>query len=84
MAYLLRIPGHGTDGFPAHIVESQALLPGLDVPYGDKTRNATSDQYMRDLLVPVQAFNVIHSGGATKAVWVLEIVKVRDIELRRN
>jgi hypothetical protein len=78
--HLLRIPSDGADSFPSHVVESQALFLRLDIPHGDKTCTATRDQNMRDLLVPIQAFNIVRAGGsASESVGVLNVIKVGDV-----
>lgn len=41
--YLLRVPSHSTDGFPSHIVQSQALLLRFDIPDRHETGISTSD-----------------------------------------
>ena len=80
--YLLGIPRHRADGFPAHVVQGQALLLRLDIPHGDEARIATSNQDVRHLLVPVQTLDVIGTGsGASESVGVRNVVQVGDVEL---
>ena len=82
VSYLLRIPSNGADSLSTHIIESEALLLRLDVPNCDKPSTATSDQNVRNLPVPVQAFNVIcASCCGTQAGRFIEIIEVGDEQL---
>lgn len=82
-SHLLRIPRHCANSFPAHVVQGQALLPRLDIPDSDKASTATRDQDVCDLLIPVQAFNIVSAGsGASESVRVRDIVEIRDVELQ--
>lgn len=83
-SYLLRVPGDRADGFAAHVIERQALLPRLNVPYRDEACTATGHQNMRDLLVPIQTLDIVCAGrGAPKSVRVCDVVQVGDVELIR-
>lgn len=73
--HLRGVPRNSADSFASHVVESQALLFGLDIPDRHKAGAATSDQDVCNLLIPVQAFDVIRAGrSCAQSEWVLNIV----------
>ena len=83
--YLFRVPSNGANSFSAHVVESHTLLLCLDIPHGHKTCTATGDQDMCNLLIPVQALDIVRTGSvASQSEWVFDIVEVGDVELRKT
>lgn len=73
--HLRGVPRNSADSFASHVVESQALLLGLDIPDGHEASAAASDQDVCNLLIPVQAFDVIRTGRSrAQSEWVLNIV----------
>lgn len=75
--YLLRIPCNSADSFPAHVVECQAFLLRLDIPHCDETSTATGDQDVGNLLIPIQALNIIGTGCcSSQSERILYVVQV--------
>lgn len=84
-SHLFRIPSHRTDSFPAHVVQGQAFPLRLHIPHGHESRIATGNQDMRNLLIPVQAFDIVGTGsGASQSERVLDIIQIGDVELRKT
>lgn len=78
---LFGVPSHGADGFAVIVGKSKALFLCLDIPDSDKTTAGTCYQNMRDLFIPIQAFDVVGTSGVSETERVLDVVQVRDEEL---
>lgn len=79
---LLRIPGYSTDCLPAHVIQSQALLLGFDVPNSDKASATPSHHDVWDLFVPIKTLEVVCPGRCiAQAKRIGDIVEVGDEKL---
>lgn len=80
--YPFWIPCDCTDSLPALVVECETLFLGLDIPNCHKARAATGDQNVRNLLIPVQAVDVVCAGSVVaQSEWVLDVVQIPDKQL---
>lgn len=79
----IRVPAHGTDGFPTNVGNGQHvfLVLGLCVPDDNSASSRSSGEDVGRLMVPVEAFDVIspchvcaESGWLT---WNLQIGEVK-------
>ena len=78
---LFGVPSHSADGFAVVVGKSKALFLCLDIPDSDKTTAGTCHQNMRDLFIPIQAFDVVGTSGVSETERVLDVVQVRNEEL---
>lgn len=81
---LFRVPSHSADGFPVVVGKGKTLFLCLDIPDSDETTAGTCHQNMRDLFIPIQAFDVVGTSGVSETERVLDVVQVRDEELSRS
>lgn len=81
--YFIRVPSDSTDGFSAHIVESQALFFSFDIPYGGKPSAASCDRNMSHISVPIKAFEIVSaSNGVAHTIRVGNVVQIGDEKLQ--
>ncbi len=80
--HLVWVPCNCADCFSPEIIESQAFFLGLDIPYSDKATTTSGHHDMRNLLVPVQTFDIVSPGGGiSQPEGIRDIVEVRNEEL---
>jgi hypothetical protein len=80
--YPLGVPCDCADSLPALVVQGQTLFFRLDIPHRHKAGTATSDQNVGDLLVPIQAVNIVGASGVVaQPEWVLDVVQIPDEQL---
>lgn len=78
---LFGVPRYSADGLSVVVGKGKTLFLCLHIPDGDKTTAGTCHQNMRNLFIPVQAFDVVGTSGVSQTEWVLDVVQVRDEEL---
>lgn len=78
---LFGVPSYSADGLSIVVGKGKTLFLCLHIPDGDKTTAGACHQNMRNLFIPIQAFDVVGTSGVSKTEWVLDVVQVRDEEL---
>lgn len=74
-SHLRGVPCNSADSLPSHVVQRQALLLGLHIPDSHEAGAATSHQDVCDLLIPVQAFDIIcASSSRAESEGILDVV----------
>ena len=75
--YPFGIPCDCADSLPALVVQCQTLLFRLNIPNCHKAGTATSDKNVRDLLIPIQAIDIVCAGSViAQSEWILNVVKI--------
>lgn len=79
-----RMPCHGADRFPSEVIKRQGFPLRLDVPHCEESSTSTSHQDMRNLLVPIQAIEIVSASRlVAEPVGVFDISEVPNVKLPR-
>lgn len=82
---LFRMPCNRTDSFSIEVVEGERLFFSLHIPHSQEPSTSTSNQDVRNFLIPVQAIKVICSSHlVTQHKRVIGVVEIPYVELKQT